>query len=405
MPSKLSWLDHDAAAAQRSLQILSYFEEREARDELGIGGIRDAVADQLFPGTSTIQTRLRYVFFVPWLFDQLEAKSTASSNFPDAARESENRLLAALIENTKAAEPGVIGREAGSSLKRLPSSVYWATLGSWGMRKADSSIQQYFALADRRYELRRQQRRRHDGDAHDGDATGRVWHAQLARLRPDDFPRCATLKLSRSEAEFLLDRWKLAHPESLLSWLAIDLAEGGAMPEAERIWEHPRKGAFPQPIQVLIEDARCFDALIHGAALLYNLQLAELDTRIDLAEEYKARLESWASSDLSACAAWKLDEFWTRVVGKGHSITDKTQRFVRSWLALALRDRERIAESAECRALVKARECDLKKERSRFTNRAALSQWGGKAGLVPLSYRWPIASNFLHEWHDGWKAA
>ena len=41
------------------------FQEKESRDELGLGSVRDSFADQLFPGTSTIQTRLRYTLFVP----------------------------------------------------------------------------------------------------------------------------------------------------------------------------------------------------------------------------------------------------------------------------------------------------------------------------------------------------
>ena len=47
---------------------MALFQERESRDELGLGAIRDSIADHLFPGTSTIQTRLRYMLFIPWLF-------------------------------------------------------------------------------------------------------------------------------------------------------------------------------------------------------------------------------------------------------------------------------------------------------------------------------------------------
>ena len=36
MTSSISWLDQDSAAAERSLRILSCFEERESRDELGL---------------------------------------------------------------------------------------------------------------------------------------------------------------------------------------------------------------------------------------------------------------------------------------------------------------------------------------------------------------------------------
>lgn len=46
------------------------FEEPGTRDELGIGPVRDAFSEQLFPGTSVIQTRARYFLFVPWAFKE-----------------------------------------------------------------------------------------------------------------------------------------------------------------------------------------------------------------------------------------------------------------------------------------------------------------------------------------------
>ncbi len=37
MPSSLTWIDHDATARERSLRILALFQEKESRDELGLG--------------------------------------------------------------------------------------------------------------------------------------------------------------------------------------------------------------------------------------------------------------------------------------------------------------------------------------------------------------------------------
>ena len=54
--SSLAWIDFAEAERQRSQRIMALFQERETRDELGLGGIRDSIADHLFPGTSTIQT-------------------------------------------------------------------------------------------------------------------------------------------------------------------------------------------------------------------------------------------------------------------------------------------------------------------------------------------------------------
>lgn len=385
------------------MRLLSMFQERESRDELGIGGIRDAIADQLFPGTSTIQTRLRYVFFIPWVFSELDAKLIGGRAFPSAAREAENRLLGALTRNEPPTTYGVIGREAGSTLKRLPSSVYWAALGSWGLRSFDGSLQQYFAQADARHAIRKARRRREDGDEHDGDSSGRAWHPQAITLRPASFPADASLSLTRLEAEFLLDRWRHAHPRSLLTWLALDLTKCNEVPEASRIWKHPRFGDFPRDTRDLIDHARRFDALIRGAALLYNLRLAELDGREELASEYGAQLEDWATQDVEQCQAWKLNDFWPRVIGQGHTITGETRLFVEQWWTLSTNAGAGIATSAPARGLIEFRERRLKQARSRFANRAALSQWGGRAGLEPLKYRWPTASTFLQDWHAGWR--
>lgn len=70
--STLAWIDFDEAERQRAQRIMALFQERDSRDELGLGAIRDSISDHLFPGTSTIQTRLRYMLFVPWIFRSLK---------------------------------------------------------------------------------------------------------------------------------------------------------------------------------------------------------------------------------------------------------------------------------------------------------------------------------------------
>jgi hypothetical protein len=69
--SSLTWIDYDGAARERTKCILALFQEREARDKLGVGAVYQSLSDQLFPGTSTIQARLRYMLFVPWVYQGL----------------------------------------------------------------------------------------------------------------------------------------------------------------------------------------------------------------------------------------------------------------------------------------------------------------------------------------------
>ncbi|MEX1663536.1 DUF6361 family protein [Thioclava sp. 15-R06ZXC-3] len=122
---------------------MALFQERETHDELGLGGICDSIANHLFPGTSTIQTRLRYMLFIPWLFQNLEDSSTEPDQLSSEARILENRLAKAI--KAGGTSSGIIGRVAGAKIQRLPSSVYWAGRRTWGIRLFTGSTDNLFS--------------------------------------------------------------------------------------------------------------------------------------------------------------------------------------------------------------------------------------------------------------------
>ncbi|MFH1933727.1 MAG: DUF6361 family protein [Pseudomonadota bacterium] len=68
MPSSFSWVDFAEDDRRRMMEVLYLFRDREIREELGIGTVRDAFSDILFPGTSTFHTRAKYMLFIPWIF-------------------------------------------------------------------------------------------------------------------------------------------------------------------------------------------------------------------------------------------------------------------------------------------------------------------------------------------------
>lgn len=65
MASVLAWLDFSERDQRRARELIQLFLQPESRDELGIGTVRDALSDLLFPGISVIQTRARYFLFTP----------------------------------------------------------------------------------------------------------------------------------------------------------------------------------------------------------------------------------------------------------------------------------------------------------------------------------------------------
>src|SRR5579862_2433842 len=72
--SSLTWLDFSDAERKRAMQVLELLSRHETRDELGLGAIRDAFAEEMFPGISTVQRRARYFLFVPWTYREIERR-------------------------------------------------------------------------------------------------------------------------------------------------------------------------------------------------------------------------------------------------------------------------------------------------------------------------------------------
>jgi hypothetical protein len=303
MPASITWLDHDAQARERSLRILQQFQEKDSRDELGLGAIRDSFADMFFPGTSTIQTRLRYMLFIPWIYIQLEAQRVSAATFAARVTGLEQKLMDSLMASSD--KDGVIGSSAGRSLKRYPSSVYWSGLRTWGIRLVDISQEQYARQIDNIYQKRDNQKAylkelSGRGDASDIPSSSaiQIWHPNIPKA-PDKFPENINLSITQEEAGFLLDRMQDTNPDSLLAHLALNCKPA----EIEAPWLHPEKAGFSAAHIEQLEHARLFSILTHGAAIVYNLLLTQKKLG-DGADELSASLESWITGlDISEITA------------------------------------------------------------------------------------------------------
>lgn len=365
---------------------MALFQEKESRDELGLGAIRDSIADHLFPGTSTIQTRLRYMLFVPWILRRLEGKEGTAAQLSAEGRAMEIRLSDALKAGGETS--GVIGRDAGARLQRLPSSVYWAGLGVWGIRQFPGSRETYYAaLPTLRH---RRQRSEVEAEGFENLQTG-SWHPGLPAA-PSDFLDTASFTLTEDEAQFIRDRLVASAPTSLLAWLARQSDNG----QCAYIWQHPSLGAFPAAARRLVEHAEIFSEVIHGASLLYNLQLSELRAREDWIDLYRGRLAQWAAElDEQRLAIWSMTDFWREVDHPIHTIRPALVRFVQDWVGLARTGVAAMPDSVAARALVRDRERRLKTSQSRFANHAVRDRWGGASGADRLSFRWRQAQSHL----------
>lgn len=395
MASSFTWLDYSEQDRRKMLDVISLFREQTTRDELGIGTIRDAFANLFFPGISTIQTRARYFLFIPWIYQDLINRKITSQQADTKLRQQEVTLINILAESTD--NEGTIGKVSRAALKRLPSSIYWYGLGSWGIYRYGGSQQEYHQSFDR---LNRSSRRTQQND--DGDILGlhsTEWDPHLPQA-PADFPTSASFRLTTEEAEYLADRIAQRHPRSLLAHLVRQ-----SEPSKSRFpWQHPAVGSLPPDLQDQLLHAQNFSELIHGAALLYNLMLAEAKSKRDetLVEPYRTDLQQWATR-LSARAedlqGWDRQSFWQLVNQQVGQVSLRTQAFVNYWFDLAIEPDTAfsIAENAAARALIHDREATLKGKQARLGNLRALDLWMGNSGNLQLNFRWPTVSKILND--------
>lgn len=389
MSSAIGWVDFDETERDRAQRLMDLFREQDSRDELGLGAIRDSIADHLFPGTSTIHTRLRYMLFIPWIFDSLPSH-LSPRDIAAKARQKEIELGQALISGAPGAV-GIIGKDAGEKLKRLPSSIYWSGLESWGIRQFPGSIEAYFAALPH---WPKDTGKDHVEDDMSGAQRHRhLWHDRMPQP-PKGWPDTVDFDLEPDEASFLVDRLVDRHPHSLLTYLASRSDRA----KADAIWLHPHIADFPAQARVLVEHARIFSGVMHGAALLYNLLLSELRENEDWIERYQTALTEWSDElDTKELASWSLDDFWHETRHTGHSVLEPAKRFVTEWVALVRKEGGLGRNRDAANGLVMTRERRLKKGQSRFANKSARDRWQGASGTGRFQFRWPIAQSHLKD--------
>ena len=407
MPSLFAWLDHSENDRRRALDIIDLFREQDTRDELGIGTVRDAFADLLFPGISTIQTRAKYFLFIPWIYQQLELGKTRSHDVARLARRHEIELIYELL-NTDDTD-GIIGKEAKAGLQRLPSSVYWAGLGIFGVRRFQGSLDQYHRSLDKFYRGRRHIHASAEDGIVDLFKPQVNWHEGIPPV-PGDFPRGTSLRLDQDEAEYLRQQIMSNVPGTFIAFL-VDQGEWWARTDFP--WEHPQVGECSVRVQNQLHHADLFSLLMLGSALLYNLMLAEKrasghgeisSKTAKLVDYYHNELSTWSTEIEAvrpALSKWahSRTNFWKAIHQINTRIPIPTVQFVNTWIDLALGADgvETLIGSRSARDLIHRRERRLKRALARLDNTRALEMWSGAAGTQRLSYRWPQAQVILQD--------
>lgn len=398
MQSVFSWVDFSESDKNRMHEIINTLSDPNTRDELGIAPIRDSFANLMFPGTNTLQTRIKYMLFVPWLYKILENEKLTGQNAAEKIRELEIDLIDALKKNNSE-QNGIIGQRAGAEITRTPADVYWTGLREWGILKGDFSRRDFHELLkiykkssaedfilENEYLL--------DNILNYKDEI-QLWDPYLIES-PSEFSEQADLNLNYYQADYLKEKIKKNCTKTVLAEI-IDLPYYQG---TDFVWEYDLINHLDQKLYNQIKHAQNFSDLIYGAHLLYNLMLAQKDqnTNQELEDDYLNLINEWKvdiNERKKHLKSWDLDDFWLTA-----AVNDiKLKSFVDSWYQIVLSDNylKQIENSNPARNLIAEREKLIKGQRARLFSQKYLEKWGGASSASKLDFRWQIAETFIRD--------
>ncbi|MBN8215718.1 MAG: hypothetical protein J0L75_03710 [Spirochaetes bacterium] len=269
--SLISWTLTSESDVQDARRVIADLKANSTFDVLGLGLPLEAISNILFPGTSTLHTRFRYVVFVPAVFFAMRANRKA--NPQGRLRIAEADLIESLVNGGE--KGGVIGRNLGLDLKYKPSMTYWSAIRTFGLFGGQSYMDRTSMLEQ--CEPRAVQREVDDVGSLPAEVE---WDEDFGELVAPLFSDLEKLKwknklgfaLTRAEAEFFRCRIERDFPDSL--YVPLLKMNPNEIEKMESPFETIKKAKLPLKLKELLNESRKYSRVAKGIDLLYRWVLA-----------------------------------------------------------------------------------------------------------------------------------
>lgn len=261
-------------------------------DELGIGMIRDAMSNKLFPGFSTLYTRAKYFFITPYILFEREKRQTKHQSGMDYFHKEEvdtNRIIIQYYENhPEQSGESYFGKEKkDGNLKRQPSEIYLNGIQHLHLLESNSSLEQI--LSDRHSIMDELlSKDRGDDTAKEQEEDHMAGHENVSYdSNWRQFIINNGLRLTRTEAETLRDRMQLYSKDSLIASLVVNdklwtiyrsaLKESRQSKYLDNAFIHFVENSINlisnEKLRKNLIKAHDMALFLHGAHIAYNIQL------------------------------------------------------------------------------------------------------------------------------------
>jgi len=272
---QIGFIDYSKEERNKILSTLKLLGEQTALDELGIGVIRDAYADLLFPGISTLQTRAKYFVLIPYLFSRgyslaEKGKLRSGQEMLQWLHNEEDKLVETLVRNSPRDETGIIGSVAlkqKRSVKTRPSTIYWSGLRTLGiLRNHRISLSAACGYTVSLARTKQETELSVDGESFDDLTAADSGMALFLPIHPGyRMEKECNIQLTKEEARFLRDciSRSLYTRDSLLAFLIKNKLVCNSFDEIPT-------DVLPQSMRRDYLLAKDFARFIYGAHVRYN---------------------------------------------------------------------------------------------------------------------------------------
>lgn len=227
----IGWIDYSKSERNKVLGVLDLLTEEGTLDELGIAPVRDGFSNLFFPGTTTIQTRAKYFFIVPYILKDIElSRETSPKKLTEHLGDEEKSCAESLLRKAPDAD-GVIGKRSlaqGGWVKRPPSEIYWNGLKQYNIvTEKKLSISEYINVIcslkrskANTLQLGNRSDNAEDRDQDDKNADNSFKYRFLnIPTYKSSWKEDLTLELTGEEAMFLKKQIVNSCPESMLGYI------------------------------------------------------------------------------------------------------------------------------------------------------------------------------------------
>lgn len=304
---QIGWIDFSGKDRKKSLNVIRLLDEEGAVDELGIGRVRDAFADKFFPATSTLMTRAKYFFLIPYAFKKaLADKNLTNSKMVIHKVEDEiEKECAKSLKKAFPNEDGIIGKRNLPSgwVTRKPSSIYWSGLKQTGIFTYPGlSIEGYVKRAlQNRLNAKADNKIKNADEEFDDDDAGLdsrrpFWN--IPAYDEKNWMKEISINLTHDEAKHLHSQISKCFKGTLYQYL-LDNPIGKNNLNFEGMAKFIRPSVSPEN-QQLIDLAIPFSILVLLGQIRYNLMFTENKNQnvIEKWDEISPRIPEIASLDI-----------------------------------------------------------------------------------------------------------